>query len=170
MTSPTAYVVANVIVDHGAVDAMMRTLQYNMSNVGLSVFLEDVADPFVRRRVAERFTGEGDDAVGSWAPLSPATQTIRASKGFPPAHPINQRTHAMRDWLVHNDGEVRFNAAYVSLLYPGPTTSGTMDEKIRTAQMGKGNPRTPPRPVLGLNETDNLFIQAELVMFLLSGM
>jgi|SRR3954462_643336 hypothetical protein len=169
-TSKNNWVIADVTVDPTAINYLLRNTGHNMSQAGIAVFLETEIAPWVQRRVARRFAGEGDDVTGAWAPLAPATEAIRAARGFPPSHPINQRTHMMRDWLVANDGEIKIGGADVTLTYPGPTNDGLMDTKIKAAQMGKTYPQTPPRPILGLNDTDDLFIQSALVQFLLSGL
>lgn len=167
-TSQNTYVIADVQVDPISAVGLIQGIHDRLSGPQLEKFLNDQIDEWVRDRISRRFAGEGDDVTGAWAPLLPATESIRASRGFPPAHPINQRTHMLRDWLVGTAGDVKVTGTGATYEHPGPT-SGVMEQKLQTAQAGKGFPRTVPRPVLGLNEVDDLYIQFELTKFLLSG-
>jgi hypothetical protein len=52
---------------------------------------------------------------------------------------------------------------------PGDTPTGELAEKVKTAQQGKDNPRTVPRPVLGMNEVDLAFVLEGLSFFIQDG-
>lgn len=164
-----SYVVAQVIVDPRGVDPLFVALTRNLDQLNLAAFLDDTMDPFIRARIANRFQSEGDDVTGAWLPLARTTEAIRTAKGFPPAHPINQRTHMMRDWLVETPSSVKVIGAEVVITNPGTQPSGLMHQKIQTAQAGKTVPGTPPRPVMGLSQADDLYLQNALVNYLLSG-
>lgn len=73
----------------------------------------------------------------------------------------------MRDWLVQTPGEIRISGTDVALIHPNVFPSREMTDKVTTAQVGRANPRTPPRPVLGLAQNDNLYLQNELVKHIL---
>ncbi len=169
VTSNT-HVFAQVDVDPSQVTRLLSMMELNVSHPGLAVFLEDDIDPFIRTRIDERFAAEGDDAVGAWAPLLSTTEALRASKGFPPAHPINQRTHMMHNFLVGTHGDVKASSTDATLTYPGPGVDALMGLKLKAAQAGKSYPQTVPRPVLGFSDTDELYIHTELVRHILSGL
>lgn len=62
-----------------------------------------------REIVGRAFASEGASTGAPWAPLKPRTQQERARLGFPPAHPILQRTTKLMRALTIGDG------AYVSM-------------------------------------------------------
>lgn len=154
-------------VDDSQFQAAMALLNFRTSPAGLSTFLGTVVDPYVRARIDQRFAGEGDDVTGRWHPLTRATEMIRASKGFPPAHPINVRTDKMHSFLVNTPGDLKPNPVGATLEHPRPTDPLT-ERKIQVAQMGTKRPFTPPRPVLGYNENDMLFITSSLAAWLIA--
>lgn len=153
--------------DAASTNAMLAELEKRLSSEGLADFLSDRVDGFLRARIAQRFSGEGDDVSGAWHPLTVATSMIRASQGFPPDHPINVRTGDMRSFLVNSASDVKEHSLGATLKHPPPTTNKFINEKIRTAQQGKSRPRTPPRPVIGVNENDLLFVTSELAAYLM---
>lgn len=143
-------------------------LSQRLSSAGLALFLKTVVDPFIRNRIEQRFTAEGDDVTGKWHPLTVATALIRAEKGFPPDHPINVRTGYMRRFLVNTPSDVRPAGPMVTLTHPPSDADGLMALKLSTAQAGKSRPQTPARPVMGLNTNDALFITSELTAYLIA--
>ena len=149
------------------VQSDIRTLADRTSASGLKFFLENVADPFLQSRVRQRFASEGDDAVGPWLPLSPATEAIRQNKGYSGAHPINIRTSDMYDYLTSSRADVSTTAASSTLTFPPAGANTLLEEKIRTAQMGKRYPATPARPVLGLSMTDVTVITHDLAEYMM---
>lgn len=160
----------DIQVELGDVNRIFTHMEHAVGMVELGIFLETEVDLYLRKRITQRFAGEGDDVVGKWLPLAPATEKIRASKGYPPAHPINARTHYMEDFLVGQPGSVLPVGPAIVLTHPAASGGGLMDQKIETAQKGRGNPQTPPRPVLGLNEADLAFIHFQLVHHLFAGL
>lgn len=156
----------DIETDAASAVAVLAHLTMKLSPAGLHTFLDTMVDPFIRARVDQRFASEGDDVVGAWHPLTVATQMIRAAKGYPSAHPINQRSHKMHSFLVNTQSDVKPTGIGATLTHPPPTGDGLMNQKIQTAQAGKSRPRTPPRPVIGVNENDMLFITSELALYL----
>jgi hypothetical protein len=57
-----------------------------------------------RAITARAFASEGASTGASWAPLTPSTQRDRQRQGFPPAHPILQRTGKLLRALTVGDG------------------------------------------------------------------
>jgi hypothetical protein len=143
-----------VVVDQAGVQAMLLRLQDALSPTGVGQFLATAVDPILRNRAIERFRAEGDDAVGQWLPLAAYTQSVRASMGYGPAHPINRRTGRLENYITQTPSNVQMFAGGARLEYPGTPASGTTADKVRTAQVGTANPNTPPRPVLAVNHTD----------------
>lgn len=76
----------------------------------------------------------------------------------------------MKDFLLLSPADIKVQGPEVELTHPGPTGDRSLQEKIQTAQSGSSNPNTRPRPVLGLNENDLLFITSELAAYLTEGM
>lgn len=153
--------------DRSQVDKIMQTLEQRVNPVGLTLFLQTVVDPFLRNRIDQRFGSEGDDVTGTWHPLAQATQMIRAAYGFPPDHPINKRTGQLHAQLVGAQSDVKANGMGATLEHPPPgALSSVTAKKLATAQGGSSSPRTPARPVLGVNENDLLFVTSSLAAWL----
>lgn len=133
---------------------MLLRLEMALSPPGLGQFLATRAEPYLRKRASERFRAEGDDVVGEWLPLTRYTQDVRASQGYGAAHPINRRTGRLEDYITHSPASITMHSSGASLKYPGTKPTGELKDKVRTAQMGKPYPKTPPRPVLGMNHRD----------------
>lgn len=155
-----------ITTDRASVDRALQFLEARLSPVGLVAFLNTVVDPFIRNRIQQRFASEGDDVVGTWHPLAAATQQIRAFYGFPPSHPINQRTGRLESWLVGTSSDVKQFGVGASLQHPPPGSDAILNKKLKTAQSGSSYPPTSPRPVIGVNENDLLFVTSSLVAWL----
>jgi hypothetical protein len=128
------------------------------SGYGLGQFLDLQVQPYLAREIIERFSVEGDEKSGSWAPLKEGTQAIRSELGYPPEGPINERTGELLKSLIEDyDLEVIENSAILQV--PGNEPQ-EIEDKLQTAQMGRDpNPipyfgPTPPRPVLAVDESD----------------
>lgn len=145
-------------------------LDAKLSPAGVSAFLSDIADPFLKERTENRFANEGDDVSGVWQPLKPSTQRIRASRGYGAAHPINIRTRQMIDYMLHSRPDVTVAGDDALLVYPAQNMPSEVAEKIRTAQEGKAYPQTPPRPVIGLSEYDAVLITRDLASWISQGL
>lgn len=141
--------------------ALMR-LTALMSPAGMSAFLNIEIGPYLRERAQARFRNEGDDVVGDWAPLKEATVAFREAENVPGEHPINRRHGALENWVV-DGGWNAYPAGFGGALrYPANDPGGTTREKAVTAQRGSAAPATVPRPVLGVNETDMIFVLSAL--------
>jgi hypothetical protein len=163
----------HMTVSKRKLDASLDRLIFMLSAEGMAAWLGVNVGPWLRHRAAERFASEGDDVTGPWAPLSPATQAIRAEGPWPvgPDHPINRRTGELENWVVQGgwfaypDGTLG-----ASLQYPKDEPVGELREKVKVAQigrpqsMGPDKPMTVARPVLGLNEADLAFVMTALSM------
>lgn len=156
-------------VEVASVEKMLLGVFEALSGPGLAFFLQETVTPFLRNRGQLRFTNEGDDVSGKWAPLKPATVEIRSMNpdwGVGGDHPINVRTTELERWITQSDSTVMPNPLGATLTYPGGTPSTSIVDKMETAQKGRTEPKTVPRPVLGVNETDLLFVLSELSLFI----
>lgn len=136
------------------VEALLMRMNTALSPFAIAQFLGGPVEEYVRRRAEQRFANEGDDVVGKWAPLKPATQMIRAQEGYGADGPINRRTDELINYIVGSPGRTQPHGLGATLTYPGNPPGASVSEKMRTAQSGKAYPNTVPRPVLGLGETD----------------
>jgi hypothetical protein len=141
--------------------AMTRFIEL-MTPAGIMAFLGAEVGPYLRQRARNRFAAEGDDVVGQWAPLAPSTVAIREGQQYPGEHPINRRTGEMENWVVDGGWDAYPFSGGGGLVYPQNEPTGTLREKVQTAQAGSASPLTQPRPVLGVNENDMLFVTALL--------
>jgi hypothetical protein len=146
------------------------TLFERLSDSNLADYLEDQVDPYLKGRVADRFAAEGDDAVGMWLPLSPATEQIRQSRGYGGAHPINVRTREMLNYILTGQADVSGTGDGQMISFPSNGGPSPVMDKIKTAQQGKPDPNTPPRPVVALSDTDERDIMISLEEYLMEGL
>lgn len=146
-------------VHDAEVEKALFNLTLLLSPPGLGAFLGTSIGPYLTRRAKERFSSEGDDASGPWAPLKPYTVQVREEGNWPVSgeHPINRRTGELENWVVGSGWDAYPTAAGATLRFPGTKPSGELRDKVQTAQHGRTNPSTVPRPVLAVNETDLLF-------------
>jgi len=168
----TGWIDIIIVGDTRGVEEMLAWLDTSLSGPGLVAFLNGKVGPWLHERAEARFRNEGDDVTGPWAPLKPATQRIRASKGFPPAHPINIRTGEMERYILGGTFQAAIPGQGGAVLsFPGSGQGGSKElrEKMRTAQQGKTQPNTVARPVLGMNEKDLEFVLFELASHIQRG-
>lgn len=166
MTRPAWDVDFQIDVSDSNVQQNLQILAERL-DVGLQDFLQDDLASYLQDRVRYRFGVQGDDASGPWTPLSPATENIRASKGYPPAGPINVRTGDLRNFLLSNRGDTTRMSDIHMLTYPTDPPTPELFEKVRTAQRGKPSPNTPERPVLALGVYDYNRVHEDLARFLM---
>jgi hypothetical protein len=135
-----------------------------LGSEGLTTFLGATVGPYLRERTQQRFANEGDDVVGQWAPLQPATVAIREASMFNIGgeHPINRRSGELEDWVTEGNYFPYPTGVGASMQYPSKKPAGELRDKLKTAQGGRADPRTVARPVLGVNEKDLLFVTAAL--------
>jgi hypothetical protein len=172
MSAPMAFLDFQIVGDRNGVQAMLARLDATLSPMGLSFFLKGTIGPWLRKRAADRFTSEGDDVTGKWAPLQPATQEIRARGDWPigAGSPINKRTGELENYIIGSDSLVVPHTLGATLTFPGrKTTKRSVVQKMETAQKGRANPRTVPRPVLGMNERDLAYVVTMLAFHVKGG-
>lgn len=170
-TGDRAFLDVEMIGDASAVYYMLRGLEASLGVSGMNMFFVGTLTPYLRQRAERRFAGEGDDVVGRWAPLKPATLSIRQSGidsgdffGISAAHPINVRTHDLEDYIVGGRGDIFHTGASSGVVYPQVRTPKRMKKKLETAQGGRLKPKTVARPVLGVNATDLFFTVSALAI------
>lgn len=139
-------------------DRTIDKLAGALSPTGLALWMESVLTPYLQQRARDRFRSEGDDAVGKWAPLSPATVSIRENAGYSGEHPINHRSGQLERYITSGAVmRVTLFPGGALMTYPGNEPTGELGRKLQTAQEGKGQPYTPARPVLGISSKDISF-------------
>lgn len=146
-----------ITVDTRNTKYALDLLEATISPTSLAYFLATDAHETILDRMESRFTQEGDDASGPWAPLAYMTQQIRRSMGLGDQHPINVRTGDFLDWLRNAQPAIQYvRATGVKYTYPGTMPSDPqMVKKFKTSQQGqKSRPVTVARPALAMNETD----------------
>lgn len=158
-------VALEVLVEAESVEVVLARLDAAVSPEGLYYFLAGEVAPWIKSRAEKRFASEGDDVSGKWEELAPSTQDRRMNGDWPvgPAHPINVRTGELRDYIVGSDPLIVASEVVSTLTYPGnePRTR-SLTEKMTTAQVGRTTPRTSPRPVIGISETDLAYVMGAL--------
>jgi len=143
-------------------DLALERLVLLLAPQGMASFLQLEIGPYLRERAKQRFRDEGDDVTGDWAPLQEATINIRESQNIPGEHPINRRHGGLENWVV-DGGWNAYPAGFGGALrYPAHEPSGKTREKAITAQSGSVSPASVPRPVLGVNEKDLIFVATAL--------
>ena len=159
------FIDVQIIGDQRGVDHMLNRLEIVLSPVGLEAFLLSTVEPWLQERAQNRFDSEGDDVVGTWAPLKPATVNMRQERGYGGAHPINRRTGDLEEYIVDSPARITELPSGAVLTTPGNKATGELADKVETAQIGRDYPNTVPRPVLGMNETDLAFVLGSLAKF-----
>ena len=152
----------------------LKKVMDSVSPASLALFLETHGEAIILRRLAARFASEGDSASGKWLPLTPLTQDFRRWDGFAPEHPINQRTGTLKNWLESNQGMITLTGvgAGAEMVFPGDQTAPDFwtGVKFETAQIGKDDPLTPPRPIIVINQEDHVLVYNALAQYLMQRM
>lgn len=143
-----------------SVEVLLRRMDTALNPAAIASFLGGVVDPYLRKRMENRFAQEGDDVTGGWAPLKKSTQDIRSELGFGAAHPINKRTGDMEDYITNTPNSLLIHPWGAALTLPGKAPTGETRAKVKRAQ--QGDHRTVKRPVLGMNERDLVFVLTAL--------
>lgn len=129
---------------------------FNPVLMAANLFRRRIHDDVVEQ-IERRFQSETDPTGKPWAPLAPYTEQMRADGGFGPAHPINVRTGTMKRHLLDSPPSIIPTPGSVTYRHPATPGEGDVPNKIKVAQMGgqqSGFRDTPPRPVLGMDESD----------------
>lgn len=166
--APNGLVSILMIGDQRQVMRMLTKLNTSLDPNEIAIWLGAVVDPYIRKRARDRFKSEGDDVTGKWAPLLGPTQYIRSNAGFGAAHPINKRTGELEAYITGSTHRLA-SAPVATLTLPGKAPKGELFKKVKTAQRGRFQPPTVPRPVLGVNERDLATVMTELSLYLALG-
>jgi hypothetical protein len=154
----------DIAVDNSSVLAKLQKMDTGFSATAWSGFLGTTVGPYLRQRMRGRFSQEGDDVSGPWAPLRESTKRIRVTQGYSEG-PINHRSGEMEDFLVNNNGLFMPMGPIAVLTYPSDPPGIELKKKIKTAQQGQASPKTVARPVIGLNQNDAIFIIAAMSFY-----
>ena len=167
----TGFMDISIVGNERGVQRMLSRLDSAFSPVGLTLFMHGSVEPWLERRARDRFATEGDDVTGKWKPLAQTTQEFREHAGHGASHPINRRTGELEAYITGTKALVSYpGPAITTLTYPGNPPSGPMlKRKVTTAQKGHVGPKTPPRPVLGVNERDLAYVMTQLAFFIQKG-
>lgn len=149
----------DIDVDDSAPRGAMDRLEDALRPDNLERWLKSTAQPLMQRRAKANFKAERDPTGAAWAPMSPATQKIRAAAGFPP-QPLMVRTGELHRYITGSPFHTTALPDGAMLTAPGQGGSAEAVKKFKAAQHGtKQNPwpnakPTPARPVLGLTPRD----------------
>lgn len=155
-----------VVGDTVGVHHALRHLEAKLESPAMMAFMQTVIYPFITQRAVARFRNEGDEVSGKWAPLARATVNFRQSMGFPGEHPINRRTGELERYITGSPAAILPIGGGVMMKYPPQAATGSLGEKVMTAQKGKGRPSTRPRPVLALGIADLSFTLTSLATYI----
>lgn len=156
------------VEDLEKVEGQITEFERRLTPLALTQFLLGRVDPYLRDRISIRFDREGDDVVGKWRELREQTAIIRRRQGYGGFHPINERTGALRRFVVQTV-EVRSTGTGAALTKPARGGNAELQRKLRAAQTGGVAPsgsRFPARRVLGLNGRDTDQVMDRLSRFL----
>lgn len=167
-------IVISPVVDAKGPMKMIATLESRLSQTRLMWFLSNVVSPYMSDVIVDRFAYAGDKTVGGpWPPLAEYTERLKRSMGAPADAP-EERTGALLHHLAY-DHAVEPWSLGAQLRIPDQSDA-LMEKKIRTAQEGESaadNPfggATPPRPVLGIGQTEEVMIDRMFDSYLWSGL
>lgn len=155
---------------------MMDRVWRTLTGPSLEIWLRTRVHPYFERAIVNRFAYQGDRQVGHWPDLSDATEAIREGLGFAGDWPINIRTEEMFE-TVTKEADFYASGWSAEMILPGSAATGTVAEKIKTAQEGKPTPNpmsanfgpTPARPVLAADETDLAILTDALSDYIMLG-
>lgn len=166
---PGTYIDIDLTGDAQYVHKMITHLDQKLGPQGLTAFLAMTVLPYMTQRASERFQNEGDDVVGKWAPLAPATEVIRQQMGFSGAHPINVRTGELERYITQGSPSASVVASPMGafMQHPANAPTGRLKNKVKVAQQGDPSfgRGVPPRPVLGMNEADLGYVMVALAFY-----
>lgn len=154
-----------IIGDDAGAHAMLNAFSTAFTAARMSEFATDKIIPWLEKRAMGRFANEGDDAVrGKWNPLMTRTNDIREQMGYPREHPINKRSGELEDFIVRGGGDVVAADDALHVQFPRNPPTEELFQKLATAQVGRADPRTLARPVVGLSPTDLSYVLTELAL------
>jgi len=144
------------------VTKVLTALDRAIDSASLAFWMQGEAKHHLSERAAIRFSGEGDDVSGPWAPLSPVTIADRLRQQYG-SGPILHRSGGLEDYIVNASGTMTMDPSGVTFQTPEPTGDPVLQAKFNTAQSGARGV-VPARPVVGLNETDAATLLNSLAM------
>jgi hypothetical protein len=163
---------ATVYVNTLDAQRLITAVEIAVSPPSLTYFLQNDALDYFQKEIENRFNYEGDRSSGRWDSLKDATEDIRQREGYGPAHPINVRTGAMKEFVTSAFGLSVYGTG-AELRIPGEMNNPMMEEKVRTAQKGKPGNRipafgaTPERPILAVGEHDMVTMVYQLQLHIM---
>jgi len=167
-------IVISPVVDAKGPMKMIATLESRLGQTRLMWFLQNVVSPYMSDVIVDRFAYGGDKTVGGpWPPLSEYTERLKRTMGAPSDAP-NERTGTLLHHLTYDHAVEPWSLG--ALLRIPDQSDALMEKKIRTAQEGESdadNPfggATPPRPVLGLGQTEEVMIDRMFDSYLWAGL
>lgn len=157
-------------IDEDSATTAITALERVLSGPSLVQFMKADVEPWLRMRARRRFANEGDEVVGQWAPLRPATHQYRRAQGFGEDHPINERTGHLLGLVTRGLNEIRSTPESAVIFMPGRGGTWLDKKKFRTAQQGSRGPRnTVARPVLALGTADLVHTLTDLSLYITEG-
>lgn len=162
----TATISFDYVISEKDVQSKLWALDTALNPFAIARFLGAEVDPYIRTRARQRFRDEGDDVTGKWEPLHEATWNWRMNEGYPPEHPINKRTGELETYITDSPHNINVNTLGAVLVMPGHPPTGELKDKVSTAQTGRVDPNTRPRPVIGMNEQDLTAVMTMLFLYI----
>lgn len=150
----------------------LERLEIKLAPAAIGAWMMGTVDPYIKERAQERFTREGDDVTGAWAPLREATWGFRQrhQPPYPPQHPINKRTGELEAYITRSQSDLNVHTLGATLKTPGRLPTGELKKKVERAQFGDPLTNTVRRPVMGVNERDLLAVLTDLSLYISVGM
>lgn len=160
----------DITVDISKLKETTTRIEERLGDTELGAWMESELIAYLHQRASNRFASEGDDATGPWDALSSITESIRASQGYAPAHPINVRSGDLRSFMIGDDGNLSAAGGGMQLQYPSDPPTTELRDKLATAQTGRQTPRTVMRPVVALGLTDFNDVMDLLSIYITDGL
>lgn len=110
-------------------------------------------------RAAFDFAFEREGSAAAWAPLAPFTQRERRRLGYPPQHPILQRSGDYRRSFTE-EGHPAHVSEWSAAAGIWQITEGSADDRAQELEQGRWN--MPARPVTDLGEQGENLIAVTL--------
>jgi hypothetical protein len=147
MTAPPLFQITFAVEGVTVVDRVLAGIETRASD--LRGAWPDVVRAF-QAVIARAFDTEGASTGAPWPELAPSTQRDRARHGFPPAHPILQRTQQLKRALTLGDGAAVVTTP-ISMRY---VLAPEIAEKFWPHQSAGARAKLPRRAPVLLTEDD----------------
>lgn len=151
--------------DASAMEYYLQGYRQALGAPAISAVLQNRVDPLLRGWAQEAFDTETDPTGRKWTPLKNVTNVnFRIPMGFPPAHPINERTGELREAYTQEGEIVVIPGDDTDVVLQNPTArikngDPELQNKMAVAAGGRGRGTTPKgkarkpvpaRPIVGL--------------------